>query len=125
LAIESLIFKNQKKYYQVLADCDKTANSTDFIEFSLKLIKTELEDYLSKSVLGKKDSSNRVKDFIESNQLKVFSRKDYLIFNKGLSTATASRDLKEAVDQKLLKLIGEKSQAVYKVLLGKIKLKSS
>jgi predicted HTH transcriptional regulator len=43
-----------------------------------------------------------------------FSRKDYLTYFKEISAPTASRDLKAAVDKKILKQKGEKRNTVYK-----------
>ncbi len=43
----------------------------------------------------------------------IFFRKDYLNFHKGLSRATASRDLNTAVESGLLKRTGDKAQARY------------
>ncbi len=42
-----------------------------------------------------------------------FSRKDYMALFPNLSTATASRDLRKAVDESRLKSSGEKAQTVY------------
>ncbi len=44
LPIESIIFKNQKEYYSVINECNFNADSTNFIEFMLELIKSALEE---------------------------------------------------------------------------------
>ena len=43
LPIEDLIRKNQQEYYDVLAACDKIANSSQFIEFILKTLLQTLD----------------------------------------------------------------------------------
>ena len=48
LPIESLIKENQAEYYQVLGVSDKHADSTQFIEFMLKIILQEIEKQISK-----------------------------------------------------------------------------
>jgi hypothetical protein len=46
----------------------------------------------------------------------VFTRKDYLKYFKEISTATASRDLKLAVDNKIIEKFGDKRTAYYQFL---------
>jgi hypothetical protein len=50
--------------------------------------------------------------FLEQ-QLTPFSRKDYIAHFPALSTATASRDLRNAVDAGILLKIGDKMKTVY------------
>jgi Fic family protein len=45
-----------------------------------------------------------------------FSRKNYLEYFKNISAPTASRDLKEAVDKKIISRKGEKRLSIYKYL---------
>ena len=51
------------------------------------------------------------KNFIGND---FFTRQDYLRHNKEISTATASRDLKEAVDNDIIEKIGEKRLTKYR-----------
>ena len=44
----------------------------------------------------------------------LFTRQDYLRHNKEISTATASRDLKEAVDNEVIEKNGEKRLTKYR-----------
>ena len=44
----------------------------------------------------------------------LFTRQDYLRHNKEISTATASRDLKEAVDNDVIEKEGEKRLTKYR-----------
>ncbi len=44
LPVETVIYSNQKKYYQVLAKSDQDADSTPFIEFMLNAIDLSLQD---------------------------------------------------------------------------------
>ena len=44
LPIESMIKKNQEKYYKVIDNCNKAGNSTEFIEFMLKMIKNAIDE---------------------------------------------------------------------------------
>ena len=113
LPIESIIKDRQHDYYEVLGKSDNQGNSTGFIEFMLEIINIALEDLLktqNQTVTGT-DRINIFKDFIATE---LFTRQDYLRHNKEISTATASRDLKEAVDNDILEKTGEKRLTTYR-----------
>lgn len=112
LPVELLIKENQEAYYKALGNSDKTRASTPFIEFMLGIILQALE-YLLKG----QNRTLTVKDRIELFQGKVkggeFSRKDYLLNYKEIKEATASRDLKWAVEQGILIKSGDKRLTKY------------
>ena len=116
LAIESLIHKNQKLYYQVLEKCDAAGDSTLFIEFSLKLILNALNDFRSTFRPGRKTGKDRIEYSFSFLAGKEFSRIDYMRLFPELSTASASRDLAMAVRNKTFAVFGDKRSAKYKVL---------
>lgn len=112
LPIESMIKRNQENYYSSLAKSDKNGHSTPFIEFMLQMINQSLEELLQL----KKDPltvENRIQIFKEKRGNQTFKRKDYLDNFKTISQATASRDLKWAVDKKLLIKTGDKRNSRY------------
>ena len=113
LPIESLIHQYQKKYYQALEKSDAKGESTDFIEFSLEMILKSLLEFSEELVSSKPKSVDRIELAIESFKGRSFSRKDYMILHKEISTATASRDLVKAVEKGQLKIKGTKAKAVY------------
>ncbi len=113
LPIESLIRENQEEYYHALALADSQGSSTVFIEFMLRIIEESLEELLQSQNVTL-SGSGRIDLFREYIDDRYFTRKDYLRYFKELSTATASRDLKEAVENKLLSKEGEKSLTRYK-----------
>ncbi len=96
LPIESLIHKNQKKYYQALEKSDKDCESTEFIEFSLAMIVESLEDFSGEILLAKPKTNERIKMASDHFDNISFTRKDYMMLFKEISTATASRDLEQA-----------------------------
>lgn len=112
IPIESLIHQNQKLYYQALEKSDYEGNSTQFIEFSLEMILKTLQDY-SYQFIKKPTIQNRIDFAIEYFGHLFFTRKDYLNLHKGISTATASRDLAKAVSEKKLLVNGVKASAKY------------
>ena len=113
LPIESLIKDNQQKYYDTLEACDKQGESTLFIEFMLGLIHQSLKEF-SKDLVGitftTNDRLNLARDHFVKEE---FSRKDYMGLFKTISSATASRDLKEGIDSKDLKKVGSANQTRY------------
>lgn len=113
LPIESLIHQYQKKYYHALEQSDAKGESTDFIEFSLEMILKSLKEFSGELLSSKPNSNDRIELAIENFKDLKFTRKDYMILHKEISTATASRDLAQAVKKGRLKIKGTKSKAVY------------
>ncbi len=113
LPVESIIKERQKAYYDALSMSDKTGKSNPFIEFMLSVILEALEDLLStqQRVLG---VSERISFFKNAAGKGWFSRFAYLRYYKDIGTATASRDLKDAVDKGVLERNGERNRAVYR-----------
>ncbi|WP_201741391.1 Fic family protein [Sinomicrobium soli] len=113
LPVELLIKENQERYYKVLGHSDRIGHSTPFIEFMLHMILKALENLL-KAQNRTLTTSDRVDLFKIKAGNKQFSRKDYLNHFKEISQATASRDLKWAVDKKILKKYGDQNQTTYR-----------
>ena len=113
LPFETLISKNQKQYYQALSTSDKQGESTFFIEFMLKILSHSLDELLTERY-GPISGSERIRIFLASG-IKEFTRKKYMAYFKTISSATASRDILAAVKENLVKKIGDKNKAIYKV----------
>jgi Fic family protein len=111
--IEETIKNNQEQYYKTLADADNTGKSTIFIEFMLKAINETLRKTIDESNPGTIDYQKRT-DFALSRLNDWFDRKDYLKINKGISTATASRDLKQLLDEGKIESSGEARMTKYR-----------
>ncbi len=114
ISVESLIHKEQKRYYRVLEICDKAGHSTAFIEFSLSLILKTLIDFKSQFRPAKVNGSDRMEIAQNFFGTKPFSRKEYLNLHKDISTATASRDLAFGVEEGILNKEGDKALASYR-----------
>lgn len=112
LPIELIIKQKQKEYYQALSLSDKQGKSTAFIEFMLGVINQGLEDVL-KTQNKTLSTEERITLFKENIKKDKFTRQDYLRAFKEISPATASRDLKQAVDGGLLKKSGDKNTTEY------------
>ena len=114
IPMESIVREKQKEYYKVLAQADKPGDSTRFIEFMLKVIFQAAREFLVNVKPQIQTAKTRLKLAGDHFQKKPFSRKDYLVFHKNISTATASRDLFFGVKQKILKRSGAKALTWYR-----------
>lgn len=145
LPFETLISKEQDKYYDALAECDKLGKSTTFIEYMLRVIDITISEVLdfNNRTLNEKD---RLEYYISLNKLPrgkptryskensllfrgkprgikpfgganktEFTRKDYMDIFKDISSATASRDLKSGVELGFFEKIGEKNKTRYRL----------
>lgn len=112
LPFETLISKNQKEYYNALSVSDEEGKSTKFIEYMLKIIEDSLIELLKNSI-KKLTDNDRMILFLE-NQNTDFTRKHYMNYFKDISSATASRDLKNAVEKGIISKLGDKKTTIYK-----------
>lgn len=111
LPFETLISKDQEKYYKALSESDKSGKSTKFIEYMLSVIDSSIAELLNfnNRTLTEKE---RLEYFISLNKPE-FTRKDYMDIFKDISSATASRDLKNGTERGLFNKIGEKNKTKY------------
>jgi Fic family protein len=113
LPIELLIKARQTEYYQILGESDNKGDSTGFIEFMLQIINESLEELLTNQNVNL-TSQDRMTIFKEKIGKLTFNRQDYMRHFKDISTATASRDLKLAVENGILNKTGDKRTTYYK-----------
>lgn len=113
LPIESLVKAKQSEYYRVLGESDNKGNPTGFIEYMLQIINESLEELLTNQNVNL-TSQDRIVIFEEKIRKSTFNRKDYMRQFKDISTATASRDLKLAVETGILEKSGDKRTTLYK-----------
>ncbi|WP_040279756.1 Fic family protein [Psychroserpens damuponensis] len=113
LPFETLISKDQEKYYKSLAESDKSGKSTKFIEYMLNVIDISISELLdfNNRTLNEKD---RLEYYVSLNKTE-FTRKDYMDIFKDISSATASRDLKKGAELNLFEKIGEKNKTIYRL----------
>lgn len=110
--VESAIRDRQADYYAVLGQCDKAGHSTAFIEFALELTLEALKHVVTPRQ-PRMTSASRIEAARHHFAKASFTRKDYLHHFPGLSPATASRDLQEAVTDRGLAREGDKATAKY------------
>jgi Fic family protein len=111
--IEDTIKNNQDEYYQILEKCDNKGESTDFIEFMLKIINKTLRETIKMAKIPNIDFQKR-SEYALSQLDNWFARKEYMSINKGISTATASRDLKQLIEEGKIEAKGTGRMTLYK-----------
>jgi len=111
--VESLIEKNQSKYYLALKESDKAGESTLFIKFMLNTIHATLKDVFHNLIDIKDSYQTRIERAFHFFSKTQFTRKDYIKLFKNISSATASRDLSQGVHDKKLKKYFQKNQTKY------------
>lgn len=113
LPIESLIKERQEQYYESLGKSDNTGESTVFIEYMLEIILESLQELLSiqNVSLTNVDRIILFKSIVKND---FFTRKAYLNNFREISSATASRDLKFAVENGLIEKMGDKNTTRYR-----------
>jgi Fic family protein len=114
LPFETIIKARQQEYYDVLAECDKEGKSTKFIEFILEAIDESLGELLMLQNRSLTEEG-RIDYFLATYQDQFFTRKDYLNTFKDISSSTASRDIKYAVEKGLITKQGDKRTAKYRI----------
>jgi Fic family protein len=96
-----------------LGESDNQGNSSGFVEFMLQIINDSLEDLLTNHSINL-TGDDRINLFKEKTGYDSFTRKDYMRQFKDISSATASRNLKEAVEKGILEKTGDKRTSSYK-----------
>jgi Fic family protein len=115
LPVESLVRERQAAYYESLEKSDQKGDSTSFVEFMLSVIRDALVEVLRTQRVTL-TGTDRLERFREKIGLSAFTRQDYLRAHKQISPATASRDLRLAVERGLVEMQGDKRTAVYRFL---------
>jgi Fic family protein len=115
--VESAIRENQEGYCRALEMSDNTGSSTFFIEFMLKTINESLRDTISSSSAQSADYGKRT-DHALSILTGWFGRKEYMNVCKGISTATASRDLKQMMVEDRIESAGSARMTMYRKVSG-------
>jgi|TARA_B110000967_G_scaffold207288_1_gene256239 Fic family protein len=113
IPFETLISKEQEKYYKALSESDKSGQSTRFIEYMLGVIDNSISELLNfnNRTLNEKE---RLEYFMSLNK-NNFTRKDYMDIFKDISSSTASRDLKRGLVLNIFQKSGEKNKTKYKI----------
>jgi len=116
--LESIIHDRQQGYYDALLASQRAASSDPFIEFALAALETALEEQLAQVIGVPQDPESRLIAFRKQIKTESFSRKDYHVFHKQISGATATRDLKKGVDKGAIVAEGEMRNRRYRFVVS-------
>ena len=120
--IESQIKKYQEEYYLAIANCDHNGNSTEFIEFMLKMIDETLEDLMDSTSLQASHVSSYVNKLLDVMESGVAMTTSELMEKLNMKSRISFRDnyLNPALENGLIKMTNpdkptSKNQMYYKV----------
>ena len=120
--IESQIKKYQEKYYSAIANCDHNSNSTEFIEFILKMIDETLEDLMDSTSVQANHVSSYVNKLLDVMETGVAMTASELMEKLNMKSRISFRDnyLNPALENGLIKMTNpdkptSKNQMYYKV----------
>lgn len=117
LPFETMISQSQEEYYRALSTSDKAGKSTAFIEYMLYVINDSLTALLDSAVSATMKQGDRLRHFC-TLQKGSFTRNDYMLVFKQLSSASASRDLKAGIEEGLFSKSGDKRLTIYHLTKG-------
>ena len=116
--LEKVIKEHQAEYYQALEKSDQTGASTPFLEYMMEVINEALRGLINDAQPSSPDYSQRTA-FALSVLEDWFDRKDYRQVCKGISTATASRDIKQMLEEGKIQATGSGRMTKYKKVRGR------
>jgi Fic family protein len=113
LPVEAFIHNTQPAYYAALEYADRQGDCGGFITYLLERIDEALAELLAMPDPVRR-APDRMDLFLQQAPGRPFRRKDYLNLFPDLSTASASRDLAEAVEKGRIVREGTGRTAVYR-----------
>ena len=120
--IESQIKKYQEEYYLAIANCDHNGNSTEFIEFMLKMIDETLEDLMDSTSVQANHVSSYVNKLLDVMETGVAMTTSELMEKLNMKSRISFRDnyLNPALENGLIKMTNpdkptSKNQMYFKV----------
>ena len=120
--IESQIKKYQEEYYSAIANCDHNGNSTEFIEFMLKMIDETLEDLMESTSVQASHVSSYVNKLLDVMETGVAMTTSELMEKLNMKSRISFRDnyLNPALENGLIKMTNpdkptSKNQMYFKV----------
>ncbi len=109
IPIETIIYHNQRKYYDVLNTSSKNNDSTLFVKFMLNIILSAFE-HLNDSL---NNIERNILSLIEQNKTITI---DLLVLETGKSKRTISRYLKKLKEENVIRRIGSDKNGYWEVL---------
>ena len=104
LPIESMIRKNQEEYYKAIQNCNNAGESTEFIEFMLKIIDDTIDE-----LMNSKEMRDKAQLLLSDNEMKInvlIGAKE-IIEETNIADRTVRRILKKLLDNNTIETIGK------------------
>lgn len=111
--IESLIKKYQEEYYKIIDNCNKSGESTEFIEFMLKMIYETIDKILIEQNSTKETTEEKIINLIKMNPNIT---QNEMAEKLGLTRDGISYNIKNLKDKKIIKRIGSPKTGTWKIL---------
>ena len=104
-----MIKKNQEEYYKAIQNCNNAGNSTEFIEFMLKIISDTIDELMNSKEM--KDKSQLLLSENESKVIKCIKRNALIgakeiIEETNIADRTVRRILKKLLDNNTIETVG-------------------
>lgn len=117
LPIESLIKQYQENYYNVIANCNNVGNSTEFIEFMLKMI----YETINKIII----EQNSKRDTVQEKIVNLIKENPYITQNEmanklGITRDGVSYNIKVLKENKIIKRIGSTKKGAWKIIKNRL-----
>ena len=117
-----MIRKNQEEYYKAIQNCNNAGESTEFIEFMLKIIDDTIDE-----LMNSKEMKDKAQLLLSDNEMKIIEciKRNVLIGAKemieetNIADRTARRILKKLLDNNTIETVGSNEKSPNK----KFKLK--
>ena len=104
-----MIKKNQEEYYTAIQNCNNKGNSTEFIEFMLKIINDTIDELMNSKEMKDKSqlllSENETK-IIECIKRNVLIGAKEIIEETNIADRTVRRILKKLLDNNTIEMVG-------------------
>lgn len=111
--IESLIKKYQEEYYKIIDNCNKIGESTEFIEFMLKMIYETIDKIIIEQNSTKETTEEKIINLIKMNPNIT---QNEMAEKLGLTRDGISYNIKNLKDKKIIKRIGSPKTGTWKIL---------
>lgn len=116
IPIETMVKKNQQEYYKVINDCDKSGDSTEFIEFMLEIIKETVDETLKEQEnvpVNLNDTEIKILELIrKNNNITAIN----IAENIDMTEKTAKRNLKSLKEKGYIERVGSDKTGYWKII---------
>lgn len=111
--IESLIKQYQEEYYKIIDNCNKIGESTEFIEFMLKMIYETIDKIIIEQNSTKETTEEKIINLIKMNPNIT---QNEMAEKLGLTRDGISYNIKNLKNKKIIKRIGSPKTGTWKIL---------